>query len=98
MEADGAPFTLLPLSVLRFMGIKAIATRIRGKSKQTLKSPSIEPGTSCSESRALTNWNGDTCSVFIKYIYVQYMCILYIRDECAEVLPETSTETVECEY
>ena len=58
MEADGAPFTLHPslcqCSVLRVF--KAIATRIRGKSKQTLKSPSIEPGTSCSESHSLTKW------------------------------------------
>ena len=41
-------------SVLRVF--KAIATRIRGKSKQTLKSLKIEPGTSHSESRALANW------------------------------------------
>ena len=40
-------------SVLRVF--KAIATRIRGKSKQTLKSLKIEPGTSRSESRALAN-------------------------------------------
>ena len=57
MEAEGAPFTPFPprqCCVLRVF--KAIAARIRGKSKQTLKSPSIEPGTSCWESRALTNW------------------------------------------
>ena len=41
-------------SVLRVF--KAIATRIRGKSKQTLKSLKIEPGTSRSESRALAYW------------------------------------------
>ena len=41
-------------SVLRVF--KAIATRTRGKSKQTLKSLKIEPGTSRSESRALANW------------------------------------------
>ena len=35
---------------------KAIATLIRVKSKKTLQSPGIELGTSCSESRALTNW------------------------------------------
>ena len=40
-------------SVLRVF--KAIATRIRGKSKQTLKSLKIEPGTSRSVSRALAN-------------------------------------------
>ena len=34
---------------------KAIATRIRGKSKQTLKSPRIELGTPCLESCALAN-------------------------------------------
>ena len=44
MEADGAPFTppppsLCQCSVLRIF--KAIATRIRRKSKQTLKSPRI---------------------------------------------------------
>ena len=46
MEADGVPFTpfLCQCSVLRVF--KVIATRIRGKSKQTLKSPSIEQGTS----------------------------------------------------
>ena len=44
----------LPLSVLRFTGIQSY-TRIRGKSKQTLKSLKIEPGTSRSESRALAN-------------------------------------------
>ena len=41
-------------SVLRVF--KAIATRTKGKSKQTLKSLKIEPGTSRSESRALANW------------------------------------------
>ena len=51
MEADGAPF----MSVPRFMGIKAMATRIRGKLKQTFKLQSSEPGTSCSESCTLTN-------------------------------------------
>ena len=40
-------------SVLRVF--KAIATRNRGKSKQTLKSLKIEPGTSRSESRALAS-------------------------------------------
>ena len=33
-----------------------MATRIRGKSKQPLKSLKIEPETSRSESRALANW------------------------------------------
>ena len=51
METDGAPFTPLPPSVPRFSGIKAMATQIRGKSKQTLKLQSIKPGTSCSESQ-----------------------------------------------
>lgn len=53
MEADGAPFylpsSICQCSVLRVF--KAMATGIRGNSKQTLKSPSIAPGTSCSESR-----------------------------------------------
>ena len=40
-------------SVLRVF--KAMATRIRGKSKRTLKSLKIKPGTSRSESGALTN-------------------------------------------
>ena len=46
METDGVPFTpfLRQCSVLRVF--KVIATRIRGKSKQTLKLPSIERGTS----------------------------------------------------
>ena len=57
MKADGAPPTPPPChsqcSVLRVF--IAIATRIRGKSKQTLKSLKIESGTSRSESRALAN-------------------------------------------
>ena len=40
-------------SVLRVF--KAMATRIRGKTKRTLKSLKIKPGTSRSESGALTN-------------------------------------------
>ena len=48
------PPSFYQCSVLRVF--KAIATRIRGKSKQTFKSPRIEPGTSRSESRALANW------------------------------------------
>ena len=55
MEADGAPFIPLPLTVLRFLSIWK-ATRIRGKSKQTFKSPRIELGTSRSESSTLANW------------------------------------------
>ena len=51
MEANGAPFTPLPLSLLRF----TMATRIRVKSKQTLKSLKIEPENSRSESRALVS-------------------------------------------
>ena len=47
------PF-LCQCSVLRVF--KAKATQIRRKSKQTLESPRIEPGTSSSEGRALTNW------------------------------------------
>ena len=55
MEANGAPFTpyFCQCCVLRVF--KAMATRIRGKSKQTLKSLKIEPETSCSESRTLAN-------------------------------------------
>ena len=64
MEADGAPFTPPPppslslsLSVLRFHGyLKLQLHGSEKKSKQTLKSPRIYPGTSCSESRTLTNW------------------------------------------
>ena len=56
MEADGVP-SIPPChcqcSVLRVF--KAIATQIRGKSKQTLKSLKIEPGTAPSESCALAN-------------------------------------------
>ena len=53
--ALGAHFTpfLCQLSVLRVF--KAKATQIRRKSKQTLEAPRIEPGTSSSEGRALTN-------------------------------------------
>ena len=47
----------LPLSVHLLRVFKAMATRIRGKSKQTLKSLKIEPETSRSESRALANWH-----------------------------------------
>ena len=54
MEADGVPFILPPslhqCSVL--WAFQAIATRITGKLKQTLKSQSNEQGTSSSESRA----------------------------------------------
>ena len=57
MGADVAPFTpyLCQCTVLRVF--KAMATRIRGKSKQTLKSLKIESETSRSESRALANWH-----------------------------------------
>ena len=55
MEANAAPFTPLPLSVPVLRVFKAMATRIKGKSKQTLKSLKIEPETSRSESRALAN-------------------------------------------
>ena len=47
------PSCLCQCSVLRVF--KAMATRIRGKSKQTLNSLTIEPETSRSESRALAN-------------------------------------------
>ena len=55
MEANGAPFTpfLCHCSVLRVF--KAMATLIRAKWKQTLKSLKNEPETSRSESRALAN-------------------------------------------
>ena len=58
IEAASASFTpfrpLCQCSVSRIF--KAIVTRIRRKSKQTLKSPRIELWTRCSESRALANW------------------------------------------
>ena len=55
MEANGVPFPpcLCQCSVLRVF--KAMATRIRGKSKQMLKSLKIEPETSRSERRALAH-------------------------------------------
>ena len=56
-------------SVLRVF--KAIATQIRGKSKQTLKSLKIEPGTSRSGSRALANW-ATTAPYYVMLCYV--MC------------------------
>ena len=48
------PPSLCQCSVSRMF--KVIATRIKGKSKQTLKSARIELGTPCSKSRALANW------------------------------------------
>ena len=62
MEADGAPSTPLPLSVLRLRVFKAIATRTRGKSKQTLKSLKIEPGTSRSEKPRTSQLSHDCSS------------------------------------
>jgi len=55
MEADGAPFTPLPLSVICFTGIQIYVTRIRGQLKQTFRSLMIKPETSRYESRALAN-------------------------------------------
>ena len=42
METDSVPFTPHPLLILHFGVFKAIATKIRGKAKQTLASPRIE--------------------------------------------------------
>ena len=50
-------------SVLRVF--KAMGTRIRGNSKQTLKSLRIEPETSRSESRALANWATTAPNIYI---------------------------------
>ena len=56
MEADGVPFTPLPLSVLCFMGIWTYSYTDKGKSKQTLKSPRIEPGDLLLQKVCTNNW------------------------------------------
>ena len=56
MEADGAPFNPFLCQCSILLVFKAMATRIRGKSKHTLKLLNIEPETSDSESRALAKW------------------------------------------
>ena len=64
------PPCLCQCSVLRVF--KAMATWIRGKSKQTLKSLKIEPGTSRSESRVLANWaNWATTLHHLRYFILQ---------------------------
>ena len=63
MKADGAPFTPLPLSVLRFTGVESYDYTDQRKSKQTFKSVKIEPETSPSESRAESQLSHD-CSCY----------------------------------
>ena len=57
MEANGVPFYSPPLPSLCQYSVlwifKAVAIKITGKLKQTLKSSSIEPGTTCSKRRTL---------------------------------------------
>ena len=55
MEADGAPFTPLPLSVLCFTGIQGYGYTEQRKVDTDVRSLKIEPETSCSESRTLAN-------------------------------------------
>ena len=55
MEADGAPFTPLPLSVLRFTGIQGYDYTDQGDVETDVKSLKNEPETSRSESSTLAN-------------------------------------------
>ena len=55
MEADGAPFTPLPRSVLRFTGIQSYGNMDQRKVETDVRSLKIEPETSRSESCALAN-------------------------------------------
>ena len=55
MEADSAPFTPLPLSLLCFTGIQSYGYTDQRKVETDIRSLKIEPETSCSESRALAN-------------------------------------------
>ena len=55
MEADGAPFTPLPLSVLRLTSIQSYGYTDQRKVETDVRSMKIEPGTSRSESCALAN-------------------------------------------
>ena len=49
MKAGDVPFTPPPSVSAPFLRVlKVVATRIRGKSNQALKSSSVEPGTSSS--------------------------------------------------
>ena len=45
MEADGAPFTPLPLSVLRFTGIQSYGYTDQRKVETDIRSLKIEPET-----------------------------------------------------
>ena len=53
MEADGAPFTPLPLSVLRFTGIQSYGYTDQKKVETDVRLLKIEPKTSSPESCAL---------------------------------------------
>ena len=55
MEADGARFTPLPLSVLRFTGIQGYDYTDQGKVETDVKSLKIEPETSRSKRSTLAN-------------------------------------------
>ena len=55
MEADGAPFTPLPLSVLRFTGIQSYGYTDQRKVETDVRSLKIESETSRSESWELAN-------------------------------------------
>ena len=56
MEADGSPFTTLPLSVLHFTDIQSYIYMDQRKAETDDEVTENGTGTSCSESRALTNW------------------------------------------
>ena len=55
MKADGAPFTPLPLSVLRFTGIQSYGYTDQRKVETDVRSLKIEPEASRSESWVLAN-------------------------------------------
>ena len=64
MEADGAPFSPLPLSELRFTGIQCYGYTDQRKVETEVRSLKIEPRTSRPESCALANWAFDYFSSF----------------------------------
>ena len=56
MEANGAPFTPLPRSVLHFMGIQSYGYTDQRKVKADVEVTEDRTEISRSESRALANW------------------------------------------
>ena len=68
MEADGAPFTPLPLPVLCFTGIQSYGYTDQRKVKTDVE-VKIKPETSRSKSRALANW-ATTAPLSVKIIII----------------------------